>query len=210
MGSLGKKCPRGGKSGRVVRTRTWRPRARLRRPWCRRDEVPPLSERFPLSVRRDEGFEGSPGPCSFASGRDGRHLRESRDCRAGPSGGPWGGGPVQVKAWHVLHPTESSVAHGVVSRGGRLQLSRLQPAQAGTYTCVAENAQAEARKDFVVAVLGTSVPCTLPCALPPCQALPLPGLTTAPRCSGPPDPELGHHAGAQRPGGAGGAAGLRG
>uniref|UniRef100_G1Q1L7 Hemicentin 2 n=1 Tax=Myotis lucifugus TaxID=59463 RepID=G1Q1L7_MYOLU len=48
---------------------------------------------------------------------------------------------------------ESSVAHGVVSRGGRLQLSRLQPAQAGTYTCVAENAQAEARKDFTVAVL---------------------------------------------------------
>uniref|UniRef100_A0A5G2Q6R4 Hemicentin-2 n=1 Tax=Sus scrofa TaxID=9823 RepID=A0A5G2Q6R4_PIG len=49
-------------------------------------------------------------------------------------------------------PVESSVAHGVVSRGGRLQLSHLQPAQAGTYTCVAENAQAEARKDFVVAV----------------------------------------------------------
>ncbi|XP_053415690.1 hemicentin-2 [Nycticebus coucang] len=50
-------------------------------------------------------------------------------------------------------PVESSVVHGVVSRGGRLQLSHLQPAQAGTYTCVAENAQAEARKDFVVAVL---------------------------------------------------------
>uniref|UniRef100_A0A4X1TD56 Hemicentin-2 n=1 Tax=Sus scrofa TaxID=9823 RepID=A0A4X1TD56_PIG len=56
-------------------------------------------------------------------------------------------------------PVESSVAHGVVSRGGRLQLSHLQPAQAGTYTCVAENAQAEARKDFVVAVLGMSAPC---------------------------------------------------
>uniref|UniRef100_A0A8C0N075 Hemicentin 2 n=1 Tax=Canis lupus familiaris TaxID=9615 RepID=A0A8C0N075_CANLF len=50
-------------------------------------------------------------------------------------------------------PVESSVVHGVVSRGGRLQLSRLKPAQAGTYTCVAENTQAEARKDFVVAVL---------------------------------------------------------
>ncbi|XP_057580791.1 hemicentin-2 [Hippopotamus amphibius kiboko] len=50
-------------------------------------------------------------------------------------------------------PVESSVAHGVVSRGGRLQLSHLQPDQAGTYTCVAENAQAKAHKDFVVAVL---------------------------------------------------------
>ncbi|XP_021050559.1 hemicentin-2 [Mus pahari] len=50
-------------------------------------------------------------------------------------------------------PVESSMVHGVVSRGGRLQLSHLQPAQAGTYTCVAENAQAEARKDFVVSVL---------------------------------------------------------
>ncbi|KAK2120459.1 Hemicentin-2 [Saguinus oedipus] len=37
-----------------------------------------------------------------------------------------------------LCPTESSVVHGVVSRGGRLQLSRLQPA--------------EARKDFVCAL----------------------------------------------------------
>uniref|UniRef100_A0A8C0DZX9 Hemicentin-2 n=1 Tax=Balaenoptera musculus TaxID=9771 RepID=A0A8C0DZX9_BALMU len=50
-------------------------------------------------------------------------------------------------------PVESSVARGVVSRGGRLQLSHLRPDQAGTYTCVAKNAQAEARKDFVVAVL---------------------------------------------------------
>ncbi|KAM6170210.1 hemicentin-2 [Rhynchocyon petersi] len=50
-------------------------------------------------------------------------------------------------------PVESSVAQGVVSRGGRLQLSHLQPAQAGTYTCVAENAEAEARKDFLVSVL---------------------------------------------------------
>lgn len=48
------------------------------------------------------------------------------------------------------------MVHGVVSRGGRLQMSHVQPAQAGTYTCVAENAQAKARKDFVVSVLGTS------------------------------------------------------
>lgn len=50
----------------------------------------------------------------------------------------------------------------MVSRGGRLQLSGLQPAQAGTYTCVAENALAEARKDFVVAVLGRLRPPPLP------------------------------------------------
>ncbi|XP_056668537.1 hemicentin-2 isoform X2 [Monodelphis domestica] len=50
-------------------------------------------------------------------------------------------------------PVESSVERGVVSRGGRLQLSRLQPSQEGTYTCVAENPEAEARKDFVVMVL---------------------------------------------------------
>lgn len=50
------------------------------------------------------------------------------------------------------------MARGMVSRGGRLQLSNLQPDQAGTYTCVAENTQAEARKNFVVAVLGTSAP----------------------------------------------------
>lgn len=81
---------------------------------------------------------------------------------SGPSGGTWGGGSVQVRPSASLHPIESSVAHGVVSRGGRLQLSRLQPAQAGTYTCVAENTLAEARKDFVVAVLGTSAPYALP------------------------------------------------
>lgn len=53
-----------------------------------------------------------------------------------------------------LFPAESSVGQGVVARGGRLQFSHLQPEQGGTYTCVAENAQAEARKDFVVVVLG--------------------------------------------------------
>lgn len=77
------------------------------------------------------------------------------------------------------------MAHGVVSRGGRLQLSRVQPAQAGTYTCVAENAQAEARKDFVVAVLGRSAPCApyVSCPCPsPHQA---PGLTTVPATEAP-------------------------
>ncbi|KAK2497109.1 hypothetical protein MC885_006689 [Smutsia gigantea] len=59
----------------------------------------------------------------------------------------------QVAGSPLVLSCDSSVAHGVVSRGGRLQLSRLQPGQAGTYTCVAENTQAKARKDFVVAVL---------------------------------------------------------
>ncbi|XP_012862831.2 hemicentin-2 [Echinops telfairi] len=67
--------------------------------------------------------------------------------------GPWWSPGATVKAQCSLLPSESSVAQGVVSRGGRLQLSRLQPAQGGTYTCVAENAEAEARKDFLVAVL---------------------------------------------------------
>ncbi|XP_012784766.2 hemicentin-2 [Ochotona princeps] len=64
------------------------------------------------------------------------------------------GVPAPIVTWlKDRMPVESSTAQGIISRGGRLQLSRLQPAQAGTYTCVAENAQAEARKDFVVAVL---------------------------------------------------------
>ncbi|XP_054980117.1 LOW QUALITY PROTEIN: hemicentin-2 [Sorex araneus] len=64
------------------------------------------------------------------------------------------GVPMPAVSWlKDSMPVESSVVRGVVARGGRLQLSRLQPEQGGTYTCVAENAQAEARKDFVVAVL---------------------------------------------------------
>ncbi|XP_073909095.1 hemicentin-2 isoform X2 [Castor canadensis] len=76
-------------------------------------------------------------------------------------------------------PVESSVVRGVVSRGGRLQLSRLEPGQAGTYTCVAENAQAEARKDFIVAVLGASAPCTSSLLSDPMAATVLP----RPHCS---------------------------
>lgn len=92
---------------------------------------------------------------------------------------------------------------GVVSRGGRLQLSHLQPAQAGTYTCVAENAQAEARKDFVVSVLGTSALLTTPFLPHPQQPLLLAGPHHGPRHSASPDPELGHGTGAQRAGGPG-------
>lgn len=104
------------------------------------------------------------------------------------------------------HPPESSVVHGVVSRGGRLQLSRLQPTQAGTYTCVAENAQAEARKDFVVAVLGRSVSRPL-LEFHPVAA---PRATSPHSCRrGSPDPELGRPAGAQRAAGPGGAVRLR-
>lgn len=84
------------------------------------------------------------------------------------------------------HSTESSMVHGVVSRGGRLQLSHLQPAQAGTYTCVAENAQAEARKDFVVSVLGVSalyMTPSLPHPSSPCywQALIMARITVPPQ-----------------------------
>lgn len=64
------------------------------------------------------------------------------------------GVPMPVVTWLKDRMTvESSVGQGVVARGGRLQFSHLQPEQGGTYTCVAENAQAEARKDFVVMVL---------------------------------------------------------
>lgn len=96
---------------------------------------------------------------------------------------------------------------GVVSRGGRLQLSHLQPAQAGTYTCVAENAQAEARKDFVVSVLGTSALYT-PSLPHSQQPLLLPGLHHGPCHSASPDPELRHDTRTQRVGGTGGPAGL--
>lgn len=89
------------------------------------------------------------------------------------------------------------MVHGMVSRGGRLQLSHLQPAQAATYTCVAENPQAEARKDFVVSVLGIS------CTLYPLlfaisqQPLLLPGPHHSPCYSASPDPELRHGTRAQ-------------
>lgn len=91
-----------------------------------------------------------------------------------------------------LCPTESSLVHGVVSRGGRLQLSRLQPAQAGIYTCVAENAQAEARKDFVVSVLGISCTLYLVLFVVSQQPLLLPGPHHSPCYSASPDPELRH------------------
>ncbi|XP_067398294.1 hemicentin-2 [Emydura macquarii macquarii] len=49
-------------------------------------------------------------------------------------------------------PLESSVEQGVVSRGGQLQISRLQPFHRGRYTCLARSLKAEARKDFIVSV----------------------------------------------------------
>lgn len=85
----------------------------------------------------------------------------------------------------------------MVSRGGRLQLSHLQPAQAGTYTCVAENAQAEARKDFVVSVQGTSALCTPSCPWRPSL---LPGPHYSPCHSASTDPELRRGARTQRVG----------
>lgn len=100
------------------------------------------------------------------------------------------------------------MAHGVVSRGGRLQLSHLQPAQAGTYTCVAENAQAEARKDFVVSVLGMSALHTTPSLPHLLQPSLLPGPHRSLRHSASPDPELRHGTRTQCVGGTGDTAGL--
>ena len=75
-----------------------------------------------------------------------------------PNDGTWGDGSEQVTSRPA--PPSCREQHGTWHGlpGGRLQLSNLQPDQAGTYTCVAENTQAEARKNFVVAVLGTSAP----------------------------------------------------
>lgn len=100
------------------------------------------------------------------------------------------------------------MVHGVVSRGGRLQLSHLQPAQAGTYTCVAENSQAEARKDFVVSVLGTSALYMNPSLPHPCQPLLLPSTHHSPHHSASPDPELRHGTRIQCVGETGDTAGL--
>lgn len=127
---------------------------------------------------------------------------------------PLGLSSLLVRGYQIqglsLHSAESSMVHGVVSRGGRLQLSHLQPAQAATYTCVAENAQAEARKDFVVSVLGIS------CTLHPLlfaisqQPLLLPGPHHSPCYSASPDPELRHGTRTQCVGETGDTTGLRG
>ncbi|XP_051663785.1 hemicentin-2 [Manacus candei] len=49
-------------------------------------------------------------------------------------------------------PLESSPEQGLVSGGAQLQLSPLQPFHQGRYTCLAQGAGAETRKDFVVLV----------------------------------------------------------
>ncbi|KAM6117600.1 hemicentin-2 [Phoenicopterus ruber ruber] len=49
-------------------------------------------------------------------------------------------------------PLESSPEWGLVSGGGQLQLSPLQPFHQGRYTCLARGPGAETRKDFVVLV----------------------------------------------------------
>ncbi|XP_023961842.2 hemicentin-2 isoform X1 [Chrysemys picta bellii] len=59
---------------------------------------------------------------------------------------------------------ESSVEQGVVSRGGQLQISRLQPFHVGRYTCLAQSLEAEARKDFIVSV--QAVPRILSAGIP--------------------------------------------
>ncbi|KAM7087896.1 LOW QUALITY PROTEIN: hemicentin-2 [Ciconia maguari] len=49
-------------------------------------------------------------------------------------------------------PLESSPEQGLVSGGGQLQLSPLQPFHQGRYTCLARGPGAEMRKDFMVLV----------------------------------------------------------
>ncbi|XP_009950773.1 PREDICTED: LOW QUALITY PROTEIN: hemicentin-2, partial [Leptosomus discolor] len=49
-------------------------------------------------------------------------------------------------------PLESSPEWGLVSGGGQLQLSPLQPFHQGRYTCLVQGPGAETRKDFVVLV----------------------------------------------------------
>ncbi|KAM6237533.1 hemicentin-2 [Spheniscus humboldti] len=49
-------------------------------------------------------------------------------------------------------PLESSPEQGLVSEGGQLQLSPLQPFHQGRYTCVVQGPGTEMRKDFVVLV----------------------------------------------------------
>nr|XP_010300774.1 PREDICTED: hemicentin-2 [Balearica regulorum gibbericeps] len=64
-----------------------------------------------------------------------------------------GGVPAPVVTWlkdgSLL---ESSPEQGLVSAGGQLQLSPLQPFHQGRYTCLAQGPGAETRKDFVVLV----------------------------------------------------------
>ncbi|XP_054704630.1 hemicentin-2 isoform X1 [Grus americana] len=64
-----------------------------------------------------------------------------------------GGVPAPVVTWlkdgSLL---ESSLEQGLVSAGGQLQLSPLQPFHQGRYTCLAQGPGAETRKDFVVLV----------------------------------------------------------
>ncbi|XP_026716212.1 hemicentin-2 [Athene cunicularia] len=49
-------------------------------------------------------------------------------------------------------PLESSPEWGLVSGGGQLQLSPLQPSHQGRYTCLVQGPGSEVRKDFVVLV----------------------------------------------------------
>ncbi|GAB0198482.1 hemicentin-2 [Grus japonensis] len=64
-----------------------------------------------------------------------------------------GGVPAPVVTWlkdgSLL---ESSPEQGLVSAGGQLQLSPLQPFHQGRYTCLAQGPGAETRKDFMVLV----------------------------------------------------------
>ncbi|KAM6047554.1 LOW QUALITY PROTEIN: hemicentin-2 [Theristicus caerulescens] len=63
------------------------------------------------------------------------------------------GVPVPAVTWLKDGiPLESSPEQGLVSGGGQLQLSPLQPFHQGRYTCLARGPDTETRKDFMVLV----------------------------------------------------------
>uniref|UniRef100_A0A8C5QBV6 Hemicentin 2 n=1 Tax=Leptobrachium leishanense TaxID=445787 RepID=A0A8C5QBV6_9ANUR len=57
---------------------------------------------------------------------------------------------------------ERAVEFGVIARGSRLQISRIQSSHAGQYVCVAQNPLSEARKHFLLVVapriIGSEIP----------------------------------------------------
>ncbi|XP_069465362.1 hemicentin-2 isoform X1 [Ambystoma mexicanum] len=75
------------------------------------------------------------------------------------------GSPAPTLTWlKDGAPLENRAEWSLVSRGARVQISRLQPLHGGHYTCIARNPQGHAQKDFLLLVqvapriLGAGVP----------------------------------------------------